>query len=48
MTSLEIIKILSNKFADPNDRKYWENKLKEVQAKERAAENNAKKVWRGR
>ncbi len=46
MTKEQILQILGGKFANPNDRKYWENKLKELEIKERAYQNNQKKVWR--
>ena len=34
MTEKEIRKILKGTFADPNDRKYWENKLADTVRRE--------------
>ena len=40
MTINEVREILNGTFADENDRKYWETKLKEMIAKAETAEEN--------
>lgn len=42
MTKTEVLKILSGRFADPKDKKYWEDVLKEIERKERTAKENEK------
>lgn len=38
--------ILKGTFTDPEERKYWEDKLKEAYIKQEAYKNNSKKKWR--
>ena len=42
MTADQIRGILAERFADESDRKYWEEKLAELEAKEAAAKENAR------
>ena len=42
MTIAQIKEILNGEFYDPSEREYWEQKLNEMEAKARRAENNKK------
>lgn len=46
MTTAQIKEILKGRFENEEDRKYWERKLHEMEIKEQATINNAKKDWR--
>lgn len=42
MKAADVRKILEGRFEDEADRKYWEEKLAELEAKEARAQENAK------
>ena len=41
MTRREVLNILKGTFHDPADKKYWQDKLREIEAQEKAARYNA-------
>lgn len=48
MTKTEVLKILSGRFADPKDKKYWMDVLKEIERKEKNYTENKKKWEKGK